>query len=275
MGMKFALLAVALALFGMAFAATNDCADGTKYFKCSSASPGYLCGPSGLVLYLKQCPCSNFPGYIETGSGDNASCILAKCSDNTQNGQCSSTKPLLCSLGQLVDNATKCGCPSGKVVSSNGLNCAYPPCSDEGTSVPDGTCSAKNERKCVNGVLVDKASECGCPAGETRDGESCGFVCEDGTKDGECSTTKPKECQNGYLLDNAQKCGCPEGKMVAGRQCTDSIIDAVTNVDLLGTGDAGNTTGQGTSPPGALSCCCLPAALIGVVGGYAFSRKRK
>lgn len=266
------VLAFAVLALGMAFAATSDCSDGTKYFKCSTGSPGYLCGPGGLVLYTKQCPCSQFPGYIQEGEGDTATCILAKCSDNTQNGQCSSTKPKYCSLGQLVDNATKCGCPTGKVASANGLACVYPPCNDEGSSVPDGTCSPKKEKKCVNGILVDKASECGCPAGETKDGETCGIVCSDGTKADECSTAKPKMCVNGYLIDKAGDCGCPYGKTAVGNQCADSVLGAIGGgADLLSGGNTNSTGSSGSSS--ALSCCCLPAALIGIIGGFAVFRK--
>lgn len=277
--MRLMLVAFVFAalMAGTLFAAITDCADGTKYFKCSTANPGYLCAVGGLQLYTKQCPCTDVAGYIQQGDGDTATCVLAKCSDNTQSGQCSPTKPKYCTLGQLVDNATKCGCPAGKTASASGLLCVYPPCNDNGVSVPDGTCSSKKGKKCVNGVLVDKASECGCATGETRDGETCGVVCTDGTKADLCSPDKPKECVNGYLIDNAVKCGCPSGKMAVGKQCTDSVITAITGADLLsgGSPSGGNNSSTGSSASGSpLSCCCLPAALIGIAGGFVFIRKK-
>lgn len=42
------------------------------------------------------------------------------CSDGTQNGQCSLTKPLYCKDGALVNNCGVCGCAKGKVCSSAG-----------------------------------------------------------------------------------------------------------------------------------------------------------
>lgn len=276
--MRFVLLPIfAILLAGIAFASTSDCADGTKYFKCSTVTPGYLCGATGLVLYTKQCPCSDVPGWVQTGEGDTATCILAKCSDGTSAGACSATKPKECVQGVLLDNAAKCGCPSGKRMAADSVHCEFIPCTDNGVNVPSGTCSPKKERKCVDGVLVNKASECGCPLGKTMDGESCIFVCSDGTKENQCSATLPKECVNGYLIDNASKCGCPEGKTASGKYCTDSILGAVAGADIL-SGASGETEAQAegsSGGTGALSCCCLPAALIGVAGGYVFVRKRE
>jgi hypothetical protein len=276
--LAFILAFAALAL-GMAHAITvGSCADGTQYGKCSTTNPGSYCTGSisapSLQLYVAMCKCEAVAGWVQQGEGEGATCVQAKCADGTTNGQCSSvTKPKVCVGGSnYYDNATKCGCPAGKRVAANGISCEFIPCSDGDVSVPEGTCSAKKEKKCVNGALVDKASECGCPIGETRDGETCGIVCSDGTKDGVCSSTKPKECVNGYLLDNAAKCGCPGGQVAAGKKCTDSVLGGLTGADLLG-GSAGNETGNATGGSSALSCCCLPTALIGIIGGFAFFRK--
>ena len=172
------------------------------------------------------------------------------------------------------DNATKCGCPAGKRVAAGGIFCEFIPCMDGDVSVPEGMCSAKKQKKCVNGQLVDKASDCDCPTGMTRQGETCGIVCSDGTKDGSCSITKPKVCTNGYLLDDALKCGCPDGLNAVGKQCTSPVVGSVGGADLLG-GAAGNGTGSAAGGSSALSCCCLPTALIGIIGGFAFFRKNE
>jgi len=268
----FAFLALAL---GTAHAITvGSCADGTAYGKCSAVNPGSYCTGSisapSLQTYVAKCPCNAVAGWEQQGEGDSAVCVQAKCADGTMSGACSSTKPKMCINGALSDNATKCGCPAGKRVAAGGLLCEFIPCTDGDISVPEGTCSAKRGKKCVNGALVDKASECGCPAGETAQGEICGILCSDGTKDGECSATKPKQCVNGYLLDNATKCGCPSGYVVAGKACSAPVLGGASSSDILGVGSGNDEEGGAAN---ALSCCCLPAALIGVIGGFAFFRR--
>jgi len=95
------------------------------------------------------------------------------CSDGTPAGSCSATKPKECMNGYLLNNATKCGCPVGTKVAAGGIFCESVPCTDGDIIVPEGTCSAKKQKKCVGGVLVNKASECGCPSSMTTTGESC------------------------------------------------------------------------------------------------------
>ncbi len=266
-----------IALSGLSFALTSDCSDGTAYFDCSTKSPGYLCGPSGLVLYVQQCPCDQFPGYVQEGTGDTATCVLAKCSDGTEAGECSAEKPKDCLNGVLVDNATKCGCPEGKRIAANQLKCEFIPCDDGGVSVPEGTCSPKRGKKCVGGELVDKASECGCPSGQVADGEVCGIVCSDGTGEGECSDTLPKECVNGYLLDNAEKCGCPSGQTIVGKRCSTGAA-TIGGSELLEGGNSfeeEQTVEEGTTGLKSLSCCCMPTALIGIAAGFVFFRRKR
>jgi len=220
---------------------------------------------------------------VQEGTGVDATCVQAKCADGTLNGQCSAaTKPKVCVGGSTyADNATKCGCPTGKRIAAGGIFCEYIPCTDGDVSVPEGTCSAKKQKKCVNGLLVDKASECDCPTGQTRQGETCGVVCSDGTKSGECASAKPKECTltgtgTGILMDNAVKCGCPEGLTAVGKQCTDSVLGGLPGSDLLGGAQTGNNSSGSSSGSGPTTCCpCLPAALIGILGGFAFFRKKE
>ncbi|MCX6772592.1 MAG: hypothetical protein NTV88_02375, partial [Candidatus Micrarchaeota archaeon] len=192
-----AFVAAAIGFAGLAFASgslpvpTGNCVDGTPYGACSSATPGQYCtGTQGnLVLgpNIKTCPCEKYFGWKQQGTGDDATCVQTKCTDGTESGACSSTKPQQCVAGALIDNATKCGCldPTKQQISANGQTCEYKPCSD-GTK--DGICSSKAEgKKCVQGSLVDKASDCPCTGGYTKQGETCVMLCEDGTKAGECT----------------------------------------------------------------------------------------
>lgn len=271
------LFALAI-LTSVSFAATNPCSDGTAYFKCSAKSPGMVCGPNGLEPYVKLCPCTSYPGYVQQGEGDTATCVLAKCDDGTASGQCSSTKPKVCMGGSsYADNATKCGCPAGKQIAPDGIFCKSIPCTDQGAKVEEGQCSPKNDGKmCVNGALVDKASACPCKPGQTAVNDKCTILCSDGTEENKCASTKPKKCVNGYLVDRAGDCGCPSGQAAVGNQCTTSILGG-GGTDLLGGGStSGNGTGgdSGTSSPSPCSCC-LPTALIGLAGGYVFFRRKE
>ena len=286
--MRFPLVVLAVAavivISGLSYAATNDCTDGTKYFDCSK-TPGYIgfrCAPSGLVRDL-TCQCEAVPGYITQGTGDDATCVQAKCDDGTKQGECAAAKPKICVGGSTyTDNATKCGCPTGMKPSSVGIICEYNPCSD-GTK--DGQCSAKTVgKKCVQSGLVDKASECPCKSGYTKQGEACVLECtaNDGSKvlAGQCSSTKPKYCnENGYLVEDASKCGCPEGQQAdsSGKRCVPAGIGGISGSDLLGGAPpaGGNASGTGSAGANALSCCCLPTALIGMVGGFVYFRKKK
>jgi len=280
--MRFSVLILAAVMIfsaGLGFAIdAANCLDGTPYNGCSTKTPGYWCHGSltspTLDVLLTVCPCTKTPGWAQQGEGDNAICVQAKCSDGTSNGQCSITKPKMCVNGALADNATACGCPSGKKASANGLTCEFIPCTDGTVSVPEGLCSPKTSgKKCVNGQLVDKASDCPCKSGTTKQGEACVVLCEDSTKSGECSTAKPKECVMsetgiGVLIDNAAKCGCPSGQVADGKRCTTTISVLGGGADLLG-GTSGNSSQSGSSSASPLACCCLPAALIMLVAGFA------
>lgn len=270
---------------GSAFAGTADCVDGTKYYKCSTTQPGLLCNDGKLIAAVSICPCDkDVPGWTQQGTGDDATCVRAKCSDGTDNNKCSITKPKQCANGALADNSATCGCPAGKKPSVNGVTCDFIPCNDSGVSVPEGLCSPKSSGKmCQGGALVDKASSCPCKSGSTKQGESCVVLCEDSTKAGDCSSSKPKECVLsetgvGALIDNAAKCGCPSGMAVDGKRCSTTANVLGGNADLLGGVQPGNSSNQTGATGGAspLSCPCCPAAMIGLlVVGFAVSRKGK
>ena len=292
LALAFGILAI---ISGMAFAiSTGTCADGTAYGGCSSASPGYWCHGSlsspSLDILLTQCPCSKTAGWAQQGSGDDATCIQSKCPDGSSNGQCSITKPKTCSNGALVDNSTKCGCPSGKAQSANGVTCDFIPCTDNSVSVPEGQCSPQTRGKmCTGGQLVDKASSCPCKSPAVPQGEVCVVYCtgDDGskTKSGDCAASKPQECVLsqtgvGVLVDNAAKCGCPEGKVADGIRCVAKVTGATgASADLLG---AASPSSNSSSQPGsstsasALSCPCCPAAVIGLLMiGFVAYRKNE
>ena len=214
----------------------------------------------------------------EVGQGVEDTCVLAQCG-NISSGNCDpSNQPKDLSMGVLIDNATKCGCPQGMTMQADKLTCAYPPCNDGGTTVANGVCSARSiGMECVNGQLAWNASFCPCHNGLTQVGQTCVQTCWDGTLAGNCSSTLPEECVNGYLIDNATDCGCPQGEVAVGTECgnasaTSGINDITPPAVPLGSNQtaASNILG-GTGS----NCCCFPTMLAGIAGGYVFFRKKE
>lgn len=292
LGMRFLALAIVslIVVSGLAFSAvdTAPCSDGTAYGKCSTKNPGNWCtgapGSHALMPYVTLCPCTVVAGWIQSGTGDAATCIQAKCDDGSTNGNCAVAKPKVCVGGSTyADNSSKCGCPAGKRPATGGIFCEFIPCNYSGEIVDEGLCSAKKGKACQNGTMVDAATKCGCPGGKSKVGEKCTILCTDGTVDGACSATKPKKCVAGDLSDDAEACGCPEGQSKVGRNCAAGVLGALgSGADLLtggsggnqnqGNGSANGTASGGSSSP--LTCCCLPTALIGIVGGFVVFRKK-
>lgn len=100
-----------------------------------------------------------------------------------------------------------------------------PACSD---GTPAGFCSTNYPRYCLtNGnqsQLIDKATLCGCPAGQVQDPTNANRcvaqTCSDGTSLNTCSSTKPKFCtSNAFLVDRPSQCGCPSGTSLQGDSC--------------------------------------------------------
>jgi len=89
----------------------------------------------------------------------------------------------------------------------------------------DGTlnmqCSANRPSMCVNGVLVQNTSVCGCPSGYIEDGNSCKLIekCNDGTPLNQCSVSRPLYCDGGELVQKASMCGCAGGYIVNENVC--------------------------------------------------------
>jgi hypothetical protein len=264
-----------LVFLNLGFSADVTCEDGTKLGQCSVKSPGKYCGGSYLNPYLdyyiKKCPCEAVPGWVQQGTGDNAICVKKTCSDGTAEGECSLSKPKQCVNGVLINNASKCGCPEGKRKSSDGINCESLFCKDGSYNVDEGSCSPLKPKKCVNGVLINKASECGCPTGTIKEGENCIKVCSDNTKEGECSSSKPKQCVNGVLINNASKCGCPEGKKPKDNDCVSDnpFFDQGTQEQK------NEASSESSSQFSNLCCCCFPAALLVVAFGASLKRREE
>jgi len=133
------------------------------------------------------------------------------CDDSTLTGECSTTKPYICTLKGLEYDQVKCGCPI--------YGCIGSICSD-GTFPSE--CSEKIPEYCDNGKLVDNPIICGCPEYSEFNplGKNCLYTaCSDGTKTGECSETKPYYCEGGELevelIERSSVCGCPNGEYIA------------------------------------------------------------
>jgi hypothetical protein len=124
---------------------------------------------------LGRCPEARFNySAIAAGKARISEIRLKSCSDGTPGGQCSASKPQECVLGQLANNANRCGCPAGMRPAADGKACEFIPCMDNGVIVPAATCSPRTVgKKCENGSLIDKPSECGCPAGQFLSGNIC------------------------------------------------------------------------------------------------------
>jgi hypothetical protein len=185
----------------------NSCADGTQYGKCSSANPGQYCSGSlsapTLGLTLSICPCSSFSGYVQQGSGDTASCVASRCGNVNANSCDPSNRPKYCVNGQLVDNATACGCPTGQTPNSNGRVCDTNPARQ----------SCANDLNCDNWQVCDASAHrcisasgfCGssadCPVWELCNTQS--HRCE--AKRGLC--TSLADCGSWQICDvNSKRC---------------------------------------------------------------------
>ncbi|MBU1849933.1 MAG: S8 family serine peptidase [Nanoarchaeota archaeon] len=124
------------------------------------------------------------------------------------NGDCFDQQPFKCSLGSMVSDCEKCGCPEGKECAEDGF--CYTLCAD-GTRI--GSCSNNAPLFCSSEGLVNNCKICDCPEQYpvcSLD-NSCHETCSDGTDFEQCSITKPKFCGENDLMNNCQKCGCPRG----------------------------------------------------------------
>ena len=187
---------------------------------CQDSGDGnnHGCSPFGIN------GCQAFEGSENYGSPGclitcEQSAVQQRCSDGTEYGQCSTTKPLFCNEGTLINKASICGCAEGSVPQGDSCVIAVQRCSD-GTEY--GQCSVSKPLFCNNGNLINKAGVCGCPYGKVAQGDSCVIAvqrCSDGTEYGQCSINKPLFCNDGTLINKASACGCPSGKIAEGDNC--------------------------------------------------------
>lgn len=154
-----------------ALGSSDYCANGCAYGHCLEQDYGAVCFPDGTKLcehtYYEAstggilCNIDN----IQTCSGScvDGACVsgTSTCSDGTQVGSCSTTKPRECiqtSSGTIgfVNSCTKCGCPSGYTCNSVTDECETSnvnTCQSNG-----GTCQASS---CLDGYY--ELSYSGCP----------------------------------------------------------------------------------------------------------------
>lgn len=230
----------------------DRCSDGTSPGQCSATNPFY-CDAGILVKRASLCGCVS--PNIRSGED----CIQPSqvqqaqtCSDNTPFNQCSSNRPLFCLGGSLVNRALTCGCPSGQTAS--GDNCitiqAQQQCTD-GTFF--GQCSPTRPLFCNNGVLINRATSCGCPGNQVASGDNCVTqaqqTCSDGTSSGQCSPNNPPLfCENGNLVNRASSCACPGNQVVSGDNCIPSTqVTSTTGNKLVITDIDAKVDGRASS----------------------------
>ncbi len=132
------------------------------YSSYGSYYPTYVVNPGTIV-------------YANTGAAAGASQQPQgpACSDATPSGQCSSDYPKYCFNGQLINKATLCGCPVGQTQDPNNRNrCVVQTCTD-GTALNTCSSSSKPQFCTANANLVDRPTQCGCPAGTGLQSGSC------------------------------------------------------------------------------------------------------
>lgn len=246
----------------------SSCSDGTAYGKCSE--PGVVCWTSGLINVYDnfkegnsiraKCACSNFEGYIEK---DNK-CVKTTCehkSKTYQDGDCiSDSKPLRCVSGEIVDDATSCGCPEGQQADENGEECKMKIGCRWGTinCPPEKECKYVEESEFDDGKCVAKI---GCVYGTVSclSSEECDTSSD---PDGEC--VKKEGCQyNNPKCPSGEKCNFVTGECVEGEQSTDIKVIGTEGEDQGDEEGEDNDTSTSNALVGDLDrgCCpCAPAA---------------
>ncbi|MDE1797935.1 MAG: hypothetical protein KGH63_00830 [Candidatus Micrarchaeota archaeon] len=274
------VIGIMLLVLPLAYAQTpSACSDGTPYGQCSTQTPGMYCGYDSSIggsslenvvgiNTFPKCQCSQFSGY--TVSSDGTSCVKTTCTDpngNTlQAGQCASTQPKRCVNGQLADDPTACGCPSGQQASPDGKAC-----------VTSAGCRWNNPSCPANNDCIYAASNAADP-GFCKPKQGCAFGTVICTSDQTCDTssnangvckTKPG-CQ--YLnpvCSKGQVCNPSTGNCEAA-----PATGAGSDSTLGGGSTSAPSSASGASSASPLSCCCLPTAgATGLVGLALLRRK--
>ncbi|AJF60744.1 MAG: hypothetical protein QT03_C0001G1265 [archaeon GW2011_AR10] len=208
---------------------TSNCSDSSLLNTCSQQKPFYcnsagtlvnnFCfGPDRVSGNADDCGCAAGSECLPDGS-----CIVAfvfnSCSDGTEFGSCSQTKPFLCNdAGILESNCSVCGCTQGFACNISGACSPIVPslyCSN-GTRL--NSCSVLKPKYCnSSGELVDNCASCGCPDNYScqQNGLCAPIVlpsqCLGGIPIDSCSQQKPLYCTpEGQLVNDCNRCGCPE-----------------------------------------------------------------
>ena len=152
---------------------------------------------------------------IENIAGGNAqSPGMCPCNDGTPHEQCSSTRPIYCEQGELIDNCSACGCPVG-----------------QSSCREDGSCIAQ----CQDGIdndedtFIDYPSDPGCESILDNDEADCGNgVCQ-GIENREDCNVCSEDCMSGTYYNYS----CGDG-------ICDKYEDCVTcSSDCAGTESSG------------------------------------
>ncbi|MFH1307690.1 MAG: PA14 domain-containing protein, partial [archaeon] len=149
---------------------TSMCEDGTLYNECSN-NTNLFCLGGTLVENCNLCGCSQ--DYECQINGTCQKIFLSPnltCSDSTNYGECSTSKPVYCNNGTLVENCNLCGCNEGYNCQINGTCQLIPVIVFDG-KCSDGTldrqCSTTKPLYCNNGTLVSNCTLCSCSSGYT------------------------------------------------------------------------------------------------------------
>ena len=197
-------------------ASNGLCADGTPTGSCAQSKPLY-CGNGLLEENAPACGCPS--GFVASGNSCLPFSIPSNCADGSALNSCSASKPLFCNQqGGLVERASQCGCPSGwQASASDSSQCVPVGVTQCAGGVAVGACSPSKPLYCDNGLLQERASQCGCPTDFDVVGDSCipkasPKACVDGTSLNSCSRFEPLYCGSDALLSTrADLCGCPYG----------------------------------------------------------------
>ncbi len=152
--------------------------------------------------------------YIIVLEADNITTAIPYCSDGTEFGACSDTKPSYCYNGRLIDRCSTCGCISTETCQTDN-SCVELTNITNQTQPPPTNITNQTQLPPTN--ITNQT------------------ICSDGTPYSKCSITKPKYCGNGTLVDNCGICGCDvsQGCQEDGTCQTWMLGDASSNSESL------------------------------------------
>jgi len=180
--------------------------------------------------------------------------VELKCSDGTIWGQCSTTKPQLCSLGNLINKCQSCGCLSGQTCQAGGV-CAlvellnfdwYNPPSNYFSYISggSGTFTSTCNQFCLDlgGIAAPR-----CSAGTGWEGGKCRKVINSGG-----TSTASERCDETELITQVGTLYCCCGT----EYCGDGVCN--NNEDCNTCDDCGCSIGQTCQTDGS---CAIPISV--------------